>query len=84
MSGHFRLLSIRMGLLPKAAGRSQGVDFVLLPPGNFISCLMELPVVAPAEWNRKFVAHLQPQGARLRKPQMVRIAGAPPADKTGL
>ena len=69
---------------PSMQGARKRVDFELLPPGNFISGLMELPVVAPAERNGEFIADLEPQCAGLRKAQMMGVAGMPSANQAGL
>ena len=40
--------------------------------------------MCPAERHRKFIADLLAETARLRKPQMVRVAGLTAADEAGL
>jgi hypothetical protein len=44
----------------------------------------EIAVMRAAEGDRKLVADLLSQSARLRKPQMMGIAGLPAADEAGL
>ena len=45
---------------------------------------MQFAVMRAAKRDRKLVADLLSQSARLRKPQMMGIAGLPAADKAGL
>ena len=56
-----------MRLFPKLPGDTEGVNFDFIPPSNFVSGLMQLPVMAPAERDRKLVAHLDAQRAWLGK-----------------
>ena len=69
---------------PKAAGQGKGIDLEAFPPGNFIAGLMELPVMAPAERDGELVADFNPQCARLREAQMVRVARMATANKARL
>jgi hypothetical protein len=71
-------------LLPKSLGDLQRIDFEILPPGNFIAGLMQLPMMATAEGNGELVADFKTQGSRLGKPQVVRVARLPAADQAGL
>jgi hypothetical protein len=45
---------------------------------------MQFSVMRAAKGDRKLIADLLSQSARLRKPQMMRVAGLPPADEAGL
>lgn len=56
-----------MRSFPKLPGDTEGVNFHFIPPSNFVSGLVQLPMVAPAERDRKLVAHLDVQRARLGK-----------------
>ena len=71
-------------LFPERACYFQCVDATPFPPGDFISHLMKLPVMATAEWYRKLIADLEADSARLREPQVVRIARLTAADDTRL
>ena len=73
-----------MRLFPKLSGDTKCINFKFMPPSDFVSGLMELPVMAAAERDRKFVTHLDAQRARLRKAEMVRVAGVAPAHDAGL
>ena len=73
-----------MALFPKLLGGFQRVDFESFPPRNLIASLMKLPMVAAAKRNCEFIADFKTDGPRLRKPQMMRIGGLPPADEARL
>jgi hypothetical protein len=45
---------------------------------------VQFAVMRPAERDREFIADLLSKSARLRKAQMVRVAGLSAADKAGL
>jgi len=62
-------------LLPKLPGDAKRIDLCFLPPGNFISGLMELPMMTAAKRDRIFIAHLYAERARLCEPQVMRVAG---------
>ena len=47
-----------MALLPKAFGGFERVDIELVPPGQLITYLMQLPVMTSAERRREFVTDL--------------------------
>ena len=49
-----------MGLLPQPSGDLQCFDFESLPPGNFIACMMQLPVMSTAQRDGELVADLDP------------------------
>lgn len=73
-----------MALLPKPSGDFQSVDFSLLPPSQFITGLVQLAMVAAAERHGELVADLRADGARLRKAEVVGVAGLPSADEARL
>ncbi len=72
-----------MRLLPKPPGNWQGIDFEILPPGNLVADLMQLPVMSTAKGDGEFIADLETDRSRLRKAQVMRIGRLPPADETG-
>lgn len=74
----------RMRSFPKLPGDTEGVNFQLIPPSNFVSGLVQLPVMAAAERYRKLIAHLEAKSAWLREAEVMRIAGVPSADDAGL
>ena len=73
-----------MGLFPETPGDWQRLDLEVVPPGYLVAGLMQLPVMTTAERNGELVADLEADGSGLGKPQMMRIAGLPAADETGL
>ena len=73
-----------MALLPKRPGDLQRFDLEVLPPGHLIAGLMQLPVMTAAERNGELVADFKADGSGLGKPQVMRVAGLPAADETGL
>jgi hypothetical protein len=73
-----------MSLLPKILGGRQRIDVEVFPPGDFVTGLMQLPMMATAKRHCEFIADFQTNAARLRKPKMMRIARLSPADKTWL
>ena len=62
----------------------QRFDLEVFPPGYLIAGLMQLPVMTAAERNGELVADFKADGSGLCKPQMMRVAGLPAADETGL
>lgn len=48
-----------MGLLPLLLGDVQWLDLELLPPGDFIAGLVQLPVMPTAERNGELIAHFE-------------------------
>ena len=75
---------LRPALLPKPLRDLQRIDFEILPPGNFIAGLMQLPMMTTAKRDGKFVTYFEAQGSGLGKTQMVRIGWLTAADETGL
>ena len=73
-----------MGLFPKTSGDWQRFDLEVLPPGHLIAGLMQLPVMTAAQRNGELVADFKADGSGLGEPQVMRIAGLPAADETGL
>src|SRR6185437_5602129 len=84
LTGDVGLSFVRVRLLPQLSGGAQRVDLKCLPPGHFVSRLMQLPMMAAAERYCELIAHLDPQSARLCKTQVMRIAGVPSANSTRL
>lgn len=84
LTGDVALSFVRVRLLPQLSGGAQRVDLKCLPPGHFVSRLMQLPMMAAAERYCELIAHLDPQSARLCKTQVMRIAGVPSANSTRL
>ena len=74
----------RMRLLLQSFGEFERVDIEVFPPGNFITGLMQLPVVAPAKRDGEFIAHFCAQRSGLREAQVMRIRGLPATDQTRL
>jgi hypothetical protein len=60
------------------------MDIQLLPPRSFVAAPVQVPMMRAAEGHGVFVADLAPEGAALRKLEMVRIRGTAAAGKTRL
>ena len=45
---------------------------------------VDFAMVEPTNRDGELIAHLSPERARLGKAQVMRVAGVPPADNTGL
>jgi hypothetical protein len=73
-----------MRLLPQSFGNLECVDVEILPPGHFIARLMQLSVMTTAKRHRELIADFHPDRPGLREPQVMRVGGLTPADKTGL
>jgi hypothetical protein len=71
-------------LFPKSLSDVEYIDLEALPPDHFIACLMQLTVMAAAERNGELVADFETKRSGLRKPQVMRVTGLPPADEAGL
>jgi len=56
------------------------INLIFCPPVFFDPHLVKLPVAPATERDGGFIAHLETDGSRLRKPQMKRIGGLAPAD----
>ena len=69
---------------PQIAWRFEGLKAVSQPPFAFLAGAMQFAMMRAAERDRKFIADLLRKSARLRKAQMVRVAGLAAADETGL
>jgi hypothetical protein len=67
---------------PEHPRRGHGIYGPLLPPAEFICEVMEVAVMGPAQGYGELVADLEPHGAGLAEPQMVRVRGISP--QTGL
>ena len=73
-----------MSLFPELPCDRQRIEVESIPPGHLISRLVQLPVMTTAKRDRKLVAHLDAERARLGEAEMVGIAGVAPADDAGL
>jgi hypothetical protein len=62
----------------------QRLDIELLPPCEFISALVKLTMMKPAERHGELVTHLATEGALLRELKMVGIRRAATAGEAGL
>jgi hypothetical protein len=70
--------------LPKALRRVQRIDIELLPPCEFVTALVKLAMMKPAEWDGEFVTHLAPECPLFSKPKVMRVRRAAAARQTGL
>jgi hypothetical protein len=69
---------------PKTLGNLHCVDFQILPPGNLVAGLMQLPMMTAAERNSELVADFETERSGLGKPQVVWVRRLPAADQAGL
>jgi len=60
-------------LLPELECAWNGIDIQLLPPRRFVTRTMQLAVVKPANRDDKLIAYCASKGARLRKPEVMRV-----------
>src|SRR5215475_4744992 len=73
-----------MSLFPKILSNAKRIDLQVFPPSCFITCLMQLPVMATTERYGELIADLHPKRSGLGETQVMRIGGLTSADKTGL
>lgn len=73
-----------MRLPPQRAGGHGRIDANHPPPSGFIATAMDLTVMAAAQRDDEFVAHLAPERAVLRKLKVMSVRRPPPANQTGL
>jgi hypothetical protein len=69
-----------MSLYPKVLRDRKRIDPQVLPPSQFISRLMQLPMMPTAKRYGEFIADFETDCLRLRKSQVMGIAGLPAAD----
>jgi hypothetical protein len=82
---HFnRLCRFRVGLLAQNLDDGEGIYFETLPPGLFMSRLMQLPMMAVAECCREPIAELQANGSGLCKAKNDAVESLLPADQISL
>ena len=74
----------RVGFPPELARQADGLETGFRPPVRFLAGAVQFAMVCPAQRDREFVADLLSQAARLRKTQVVWVAGLAAADKAGL
>jgi hypothetical protein len=72
------------GRNPEHSGRREGIDSSSLPPGNFVSEGVVVPVMGSAQGDSELVAHLASHCAELSEPEMVGVSGTSSADETWL
>ena len=75
---------IESGLSPELTGNLNGVDAGGLPPGLLVAGEMDRPVMRAAERDGEFIARFAAQGARLCKPEMMRVGGLAAANQARL
>ena len=69
---------------PRARKPPDGLDAVSAPPGALIAAPVKFAVMRPAQWHGELVTDLLSKSPRLRKAQMMRVAGLPATDEAGL
>ena len=73
-----------MSCSPQPLRRVQRIDVEVLPPCEFVTALVKLAMVKPAEWDGEFVTHFAPECPLFGKPKVMRIRRTATARKTGL
>ncbi len=58
---------LRPALDPKLLSDLEWFDIQVVPPGDFVTGLVQLLVMITAEWYRELIADLETQSARLRE-----------------
>ena len=79
-----RLIRRGMRFFPETSRDFQGIHSVIVPPRAFIAGLVQLPVMPATKRNCELIAHLETDGSRLCKPQVMRIGRLPAADEARL
>jgi hypothetical protein len=64
---------------PQPLRRVARIDIEVLPPQEFVTALVKLAMMKPAEWDGEFVTHFAPQC-----PLFMGIGRGAPAGQTGL
>jgi hypothetical protein len=73
-----------VGRSPKPLCCVQRIDIEVLPPQEFVTALVKLAMMKPAEWDGEFVTHFAPECPLFSKPKVMRIGRGAPAGQTGL
>jgi hypothetical protein len=69
---------------PQPLRRVERIDIEVLPPQEFVTALVKLAMMKPAEWDGEFVTHFAPQCPLFSKPKVMGIGRGAPAGQTGL
>ena len=62
----------------------QRIEVELLPPCAFVTALVKLAMMKPAEGDGEFVTHFAPECPLFSKPKVMRIRRTATAGQTGL
>ncbi len=73
-----------MSCSPQLVRCVQRIDIEVLPPCAFVTALVKLAMMKPAEGDCEFVTHFAPECPLFSKPKMMRIRRGAPAGQTGL
>jgi hypothetical protein len=73
-----------MCLGPERPSYVSGVGPCVAPPCGFITGSVHFAMMAAAQRNDKFVAHLSPERRMLREPKVMRVRRLAPANQAGL
>jgi len=57
--------------VPEALGNHKGFNAEIMPPGDFVADLMQLPMMIAAQRHRELITDLETQGPWLRETQMM-------------
>jgi hypothetical protein len=69
-----------MSFFPKRICNWDRTNLEGIPPNAFITGLMKLPVMTATERDSELIANFKADGSGLRKAQMMRVGGLPPAN----
>jgi hypothetical protein len=68
---------------PQPLRRVQRIDIEVLPPTEFVTALVKLAMMKPAEWDSEFT-HLAPECPLFSEPKVMGIRRGATAGQTGL
>ena len=69
---------------PELSGNWAGIDAKIVPPGSFVTRVMERAMMCAAQRDSELVADFTPEGPRLGKAKVMGIRGRSPADQARL
>jgi len=64
-------------VLPKSERDRHGIDIGFIPPGALVTLAVELAMMDAAQRYRELIRYPTAEGARLRVPKMMSLAGLP-------
>ena len=73
-----------MSCSPQPLRGVERIDVEVSPPQEFVTALVKLAMMKPAEWDGEYVTHFAPECSLFSKPKVMRIGRAATAGQTGL